>query len=197
MKYIKKLKNKKRLVIIVAVTMLIVALPFVYVYGFGGNLFGWAEFQDTEDSRPGVNEPRNAEDDATKQEGNQGHSSGNDESNTGGGTGVVDSEGSDVDGGQSGGVSSESGDITLLTPQEGQKLENGQSIQGGASVDKVFYRLEDDVRGVIGTGELQVRDGKFSGTLSLNTSGKNGTLDVYSFDGQDREVNSIRIKVTY
>lgn len=193
MKHIKKLKNKKIILIIVLV-LLVAAAPFVYVYGFGGNLFGWSKFYDDDNTRPGVNKPRDAEDDEMKREGNQNHSAGDADSS--GDTNVVDGEGEGVNEGDSG-AQSESGDITLIAPADGQRLQNGDTIRGRADTSSVSYRLEDDVRGVIGMGELQVKDGKFSGQLSLNTSGKNGTLDVYSFDSQGREINNIRIKVTY
>jgi len=51
----KKIKNKKRVAIITAVAVLLAASPFVYVYAFNGNLFGWQKSNTSQEQTPAIN----------------------------------------------------------------------------------------------------------------------------------------------
>lgn len=106
----------------------------------------------------------------------------------GGGKGVVD---------QPGGVSSQSGNITLYSPAAGTSISGSVTVKGAASTPTVYYRINDDVHGMIGNGRLSVHDGHFSGKLSVSTDAKKGSFEVYTFDSQGRETNNISVEVTY
>lgn len=123
-----------------------------------------------------------------------GGGSGQDNSTASGG--VSDTGGKDVES-QSGGVSSQSGNITLFTPQSNQNISGSIMVTGVAKVPEVFYRISDDVNGMINSGKLSVNDGQFSGKLFVNTSAKQGTFEVYNFNAQGQEVNNINIAVSY
>lgn len=124
-----------------------------------------------------------------------GGSSGQDASSASSG-GVSDTGGKNVTK-QSGGVSSASGNITLYTPTANQKITNTVAVSGASKLSKVYYRINDTVRGMIDSGQLSVNDGYFSGNLSVSTTAKTGTFEVYSFNSQGREVDNISIEVRY
>lgn len=142
-------------------------------------------------SKPKINKPSSNEESTQKNETNatQGDSSTD-------GTGVVDTDGVGVNKSQSG-ASSASNVITLFTPKENQRLSDGVTVEGKSSLDAVQYRLKDNVHGVIGQGQLTVKNGVFSGTLRVHTNATEGTFEIYSFDSQGREVNNIKIGVSY
>lgn len=98
---------------------------------------------------------------------------------------------------QTGGISSASGNITLFAPSEDQTVTTATKVEGSSKVTAVQYRLKDSVHGVIGTGELNAKDGYFSGIISIKTSAQKGTLEIYSLDPQGREINSIKINIRY
>lgn len=124
-----------------------------------------------------------------------GGGSGQDDSPTAG-SGITDTEGKNVNASNSG-VSSDSQNITLYNPVKNQRLKSGDSITGKASTQTVYYRISDDINGMISNGQLKVVDGKFSGIINVNTSAKNGTFEVYSFNTEGQEINNINIEVTY
>jgi len=51
----KKIKNKKGIAVIATVAVLLVASPFVYVYAFNGNLFGWQKSNTSKEQTPTIN----------------------------------------------------------------------------------------------------------------------------------------------
>lgn len=88
--------------------------------------------------------------------------------------------------------------ITLSSPTDGAKIVNGSVVSGMATVGVVYYRIKDDIRGVIGQGTLSVIDGKYSGVLAVSSSGAEGTFEVYSLNASTgAEENNIKIKVTF
>lgn len=97
----------------------------------------------------------------------------------------------------SGGSSSDSGVITLFTPTKNQRINQSVRVTGSSHVPVVHYRISDDVSGMIGNGQLTVKNGLFSGDLSVNTTAQRGTFEVYSFDSQGREINNINIEIFY
>ncbi len=93
---------------------------------------------------------------------------------------------------------SSSGVITLDQPSTGAKLSTGTTVSGEASVNPVYYRLKDNIKGVIGQGSLNVVNGKFSGQLSVNSKDTSGTFEVYSINPASyTEENNIKINVTF
>lgn len=191
--------HKKQIVAIVVVALLLVG-----GYGLYANAYNtWPlmpnnnttnNSQDTASGKvsKGNSDKNTDESDLIKKGGNK-----NQGKHSTDGTGVSDNQGKGVSP-QSGGVSSDSKQITLYTPKSGQTLTSGTSIKGAASVSKIQYRISDDIHGQIGQGSLDVKDGYFSGTISVNgTDAKSGTFEVYSFNSQGQEVNHIGIKVKY
>lgn len=92
-------------------------------------------------------------------------------------------------------ASSESGLITLRSPLSGSLVKTGDTISGTAKVSTVQYRLVDDEAGVLAQGPLSVVDGKFSGRLSFGHQANSGKLDIFSYDSNGAETNSISIKI--
>jgi hypothetical protein len=92
---------------------------------------------------------------------------------------------------------SSSGSITLKQPINNMKLNTGDEISGSAKVSKVQYRIVDDAIGVISQGELNVVSGEFAGSLQFHPKGTSGSLVVFSFDEQSREINEIEISVRF
>jgi cell division protein FtsI/penicillin-binding protein 2 len=90
---------------------------------------------------------------------------------------------------------SDSGAITLKTPASSATLQNGNEISGSATIDAIHYRLVDNAAGVIAQGSLNVVNDNYSGNLQFTSRGSNGTLVIYSFDNQGREINRIAIPV--
>jgi hypothetical protein len=130
------------------------------------------------------------------------YSDGDDRPSSSGGSGsqggAIDTNGADVPTDTTGGVASESGVLTVLQPTENQELASGATLSGSAKdLSKVQYRLIDNDRGVIAQGALFVKDGVFSGKLQFEASATSGRLDVFSYDAQGEEINTIEMPVTF
>lgn len=92
---------------------------------------------------------------------------------------------------------SASGRITVYSPTTNSVVRSGGTLTGASSLSSVNYRLIDDQVGVIGSGVLKVVNGKFSGTFSFNSAGKEGRLDVFRMLDDGREVDTVEIPVRY
>jgi len=104
------------------------------------------------------------------------------------GQGVEKPSGSDA-------ATSNSTNITLYSPTATATLHPGDTIIGAAKVEKVEYRLVDDQVGVLAQGDLSVVGGKFSGTISFSHHSNIGKLDIFSFDKNGAEINSISVNL--
>lgn len=112
--------------------------------------------------------------------------------------GVVDTSGEDIQNSNTNSsISSKSGKITVFQPAENAILNNGASLIGTAKVNTVSYRLIDDKVGVIGSGSLRVKNGKFSGRFSFSSNGREGRLDVFNQLDDGREVDVVEIPVRF
>lgn len=200
MKINRKKANKKVIMTIATVVVALCIMAGYVVYAKSSQV--WPFEGDHSSSRNGTaNKKTNKTRDNTgsvsssiEDHAKNGGGSGQDESSTSGG--VSDTGGKDT-GAQSGGVSSQSGNITLYTPGLNQNISGDIVVTGAAKVPEVFYRISDDVHGMINSGKLSVHDGRFSGNLSVSTTAKRGTFEVYSFNVQGQEVNNINIAVGY
>ena len=76
-------------------------------------------------------------------------------------------------------VSSSSGNITLQQPSPNSVVRSGDTLSGLAKVSSVQFILTDNSVGLIARGNLNVVDGKFSGTLMFTSHSKSGKLEVY------------------
>lgn len=111
---------------------------------------------------------------------------------------VIDNQGSiDNTPDESSWTSSSTGEITLYSPSDNQRLENGSLISGETTLSDVYFRIIDNVSGVISEGKLSVVSGKFSGNVSFSTSATEGRLDVYSTRSDGAEFSNIEIPVLF
>lgn len=76
-------------------------------------------------------------------------------------------------------VSSTSGDITLQQPSPNTTVQSGDTLSGLAKVSNVQFILSDNSVGLIAQGNLNVVNGKFSGTLQFTPHSSSGKLEVY------------------
>jgi hypothetical protein len=92
---------------------------------------------------------------------------------------------------------SSTGEISLYTPRPTGTIKSGEILAGASTLNKVSYRLIDDVSGVIATGDIVVVNGKFSGTITYSTSAKDGRLDVYSTRPDGSEYSNIEVSIRF
>jgi len=94
--------------------------------------------------------------------------------------------------------SSSNGDITLQQPTNASTIKSGDTISGIANTSTVSFILKDNQVGVIAQGNLDVVNGKFSGTLQFTSHGSTGSLEVYYSNPQSgAEEDTININVNY
>ncbi|HEY2003585.1 MAG TPA: hypothetical protein VGH44_00530 [Candidatus Saccharimonadia bacterium] len=91
--------------------------------------------------------------------------------------------------------------ITLSNPPANSKISSGTIISGSdPGVSSVYYRIKDNVAGVLTTGILTVNSsGQFSGTVSqLHPSGTSGYVEVYNVDPSTGvESHNVKVPVTF
>lgn len=92
---------------------------------------------------------------------------------------------------------SQSGVITVKTPVANATLQNGDTVAGSATIDKVQYRLIDADAGVISQGFINVVNGNFTASISFKHYASSGRLDVFSTDGSGKEINEVQIPVKF
>ncbi len=92
---------------------------------------------------------------------------------------------------------SKTGEITLYAPYKDKLLVNGDSIAGESTLTVVYYRVIDDVSGMISQGQLSVINGKFSGVISFSTTAKSGRIDVYGMADSGKEYGNIEVPVRF
>lgn len=85
--------------------------------------------------------------------------------------------------------------ITVFSPTTGSTLANGSLVSGKSSYGEVYFRLIDDVRGVIAQGAIKVVDGLYSGSLNFSTNGKQGRLDIFSTNSDGLEQSNVEINI--
>lgn len=103
-------------------------------------------------------------------------------------------------GGQTSGVQTvvaQSEFIKLFSPAKNSVVSTGTTIAGESSLEAVSYRINDNVTGQISYGQLQVKDGKFSGTITVNTQAREGQIDVFGTKDGGNEFSNISIPVRF
>lgn len=90
---------------------------------------------------------------------------------------------------------SANGNITVYSPAKNTPIKNGSTISGAATASTVSFRLIDNVSGVVSQGQLQVVNGKFSGTLSFSSTATQGRLDIFNTKADGSEINVVEIPV--
>ncbi len=94
-------------------------------------------------------------------------------------------------------TTSKTGEITVYEPAKSQVVAKGAVISGASSTSVVYYRIIDDVSGMITQGQFSVVNGKFSGTLSFNTTAANGRIDVYGADATGKEFGNVEVPIRF
>jgi hypothetical protein len=94
-------------------------------------------------------------------------------------------------------TASKTGEITVHTPIQNQSLVNNATLSGTSSLQKVSYRIIDNVSGVIGTGQLNVVNGKFSGNISFTTNATEGRLDIFGTRADESEFSNVEISIKF
>ena len=94
-------------------------------------------------------------------------------------------------------TTSESGVVTVYAPIQGAIFKNGSVLSGAAKALTVSFRLVDNQVGQIASGTLDVKNGKFSGTLSFASKGSSGVLKVYTTNSDGSEVNVVKVNVKF
>lgn len=92
---------------------------------------------------------------------------------------------------------SDSGEISLFSPKANAIVNSGTSISGASTLPKVSYRLIDSVSGVLAMGDLNVVQGKFSGTLSFSTSATEGRLDIFGTKSDGTEFSNLEVMIRF
>lgn len=94
-------------------------------------------------------------------------------------------------------ISSKTGEITIYTPAQNSLINSGQTIAGTSSLQKVSYRVLDNISGMISTGDLSVVNGKFSGQITYTTNATSGRIDVFASRADGSEYSAIEIPVRF
>lgn len=92
---------------------------------------------------------------------------------------------------------SKNGLIQVFSPLNDQTLVQDLEITGKSSLDRVSYRLIDNVSGLISAGTIKVVEGNFSGKLTFQTTASEGRLDIYSTTQDGVESENIEIQVRF
>lgn len=92
---------------------------------------------------------------------------------------------------------SSTGQISLFTPKQNARLKSGDDIAGASKLKTVSYRIIDDISGVIASGILKVKNGRFSGSITFTTAAKEGRLDIFGAKTDGSEFSNIEVPVTF
>jgi len=92
-------------------------------------------------------------------------------------------------------VQSQSGVITVKNPLINSSFKSGDSLGGSANVNKVQYRLIDNMAGVISQGFINVYNNNFSANISFPYYSNSGRLDVFSTNSNGAEINEVQINL--
>lgn len=92
---------------------------------------------------------------------------------------------------------SANGELIVYSPASNAIVRNGDTLSGKTKAEEVWFRLIDDVSGVIARGKLKVVNGTFSGNFEFTTSATQGRLDVFNARTDGTEYNNIEIPVRF
>lgn len=174
-------------------TVLVIAILTVggLIFAYANNFWRNDDMADDPDfTKPEVTAPRTQSEAEVKEAGNNNQGDGSPI------TGGVKETDDNVTP-SSNGIHSENGSITLYSPTKNQNVSGGVKLSGASSLESVAYRLKDTEHGVIGQGSLSVRGGYFSGILRANTTATTGSIEVFSIDNTGREIEHIKVPITF
>lgn len=94
-------------------------------------------------------------------------------------------------------MASSTGEIIAHSPAKNSVVTNGTILSGTSSLPRVEYRITDTVSGVIATGSLTVKDGKFSGKISFDTGAPEGRIDLFATRSDFTEYSYVEIPIKF
>ena len=94
-------------------------------------------------------------------------------------------------------IISSTGQITVYSPARDKLLAKGDLLSGESTLAVVNYRIIDNVSGMISQGQLNVVNGKFSGSIGFNTTATTGRLDVYGTTDSGKEYSNVEVPVRF
>lgn len=110
-----------------------------------------------------------------------------------GSTNVIDNSGNTEDTDTSNAIVSSDGSITVYQPEENSTVSSGFKVSGESTLSSLNYRMVDSASGVIGMGQLNVVNGKFSAQVGYSTSADEGRLDLFGTRDDGSEFGNISI----
>lgn len=94
-------------------------------------------------------------------------------------------------------ITSSTGEIIAYSPSKGSIVKTGTILSGTSTLSMVDYRITDSISGVIATGSLPVKDGKFSGKISFDTTATDGRIDLFATKSDFTEYSYIEIPIKF
>jgi hypothetical protein len=92
---------------------------------------------------------------------------------------------------------SKSGVVVVQNPIIDQTIKPDAILSGTSSANTLQYRLIDDDTGIISEGSIDVKDGKFSVSMSFKSHASTGRLDVFTVNSSGVEEDEVQIKVNF
>ena len=92
---------------------------------------------------------------------------------------------------------SSTGQITVYSPTKDKLLVKGDLLSGESTLAIINYRIIDNVSGMISQSQLNVVNGKFSGSIGFNTTATTGRLDVYGTTDSGKEFSNVEVPVRF
>jgi ABC-type Na+ efflux pump permease subunit len=89
------------------------------------------------------------------------------------------------------------GYIVVYSPAHNSTIRSGQPIEGSSNEDRVYFRLSDNVAGVIAQGSISVVNGKYSGVLNFSSNGTEGEVEVFHQAPDGRESSNVSVLVKF
>jgi len=94
-------------------------------------------------------------------------------------------------------TTSPNGVITVYSPAQNSVLKSGDTLSGASSASRIYFRLIDNVSGVIAQGSISVVNGKFSGKFNFSTTATQGRVDVFEQNANGVESSNVSVSVRF
>ena len=94
-------------------------------------------------------------------------------------------------------ITSSTGEITIYSPSKNSTVKAGTMLSGTSTLPTVTYRIIDSISGEIATGTLTVKDGKFSGKISFDTTATDGRIDIFATRADFSEYSTVEIPIKF
>ncbi len=95
-------------------------------------------------------------------------------------------------------IISSSGQIGVYAPKPNQRITNKKvTVAGKSTLQSVYYRISDDISGVVTSGSLNVVSGEFSGNLTISTNAKHGQISFFGTQKDGNEFSNVTIPLVF